>query len=86
MLFMVTNEADLRLELMNYSSLNQAFALFDDTSAFFSWANNIDLFYLWQIMLAAIGLHCWSQFSLAKSVVLAAIPYIVIFSIMLLSI
>ncbi|MFT5162463.1 MAG: hypothetical protein ACI9FJ_001039 [Alteromonadaceae bacterium] len=82
MLFILSNEGDIRQELMSYSSLNQVFGLFEQTSSLHRWANSIDLFYIWQIILATVGLHCWCQFSMTKAVGVAAVPYIVVFGFM----
>ncbi|BBN83059.1 hypothetical protein PA25_30440 [Pseudoalteromonas sp. A25] len=79
LLFFVTPSHELELNLAGYSSLNQLFLGLNSTDVLYQWAEYLDIFYLWQIALAAVGLHIWCQFSYSKSVALASAPYLAIF-------
>lgn len=78
-LFLITPSSELQLGLMNYSSLNQLFFAFDSESPLYQWAEKIDIFYLGQIVLATIGLRVWCGFSYGKSILIAALPYLLLF-------
>ncbi|TMO67013.1 YIP1 family protein [Pseudoalteromonas aurantia] len=83
-LFFLTPAYELELDLINYSSLNQLLLTLNSSEPLYQWAEYLDVFYLWQIALAAVGLKVWCQFSYSKSILLAAIPYLSIFIIWLL--
>ena len=78
-LFLITPSSELQLGMMNYSSLNQLVFAFDSESPLYQWAEKIDIFYLGQIAFATIGLRVWCGFSYGKSLLIAALPYLVLF-------
>ena len=49
----------------------------------YNWAETFNLFYLWSIAIAAIGLQKCVDISVSKSVMLAALPYIAVFGLWL---
>lgn len=78
-LFLTASTADLPLNLGNYASLNQLVTGYLPTDALFSWAETLNLFFVWNIALVSIGLKKCSDMSTVKATTLAAMPYIAIF-------
>lgn len=67
--------------IINYASLNQIIFGFEFGDAFYTFFESINLFTFWSIALAAVGLKCWTNFSMNKAILFGALPYIVIFGI-----
>ncbi|GGW83927.1 YIP1 family protein [Alteromonas halophila] len=80
-LIATSNTADLPLNLLNYASLNQVALHLPFGHGLFTWAETLNLFFIWSIALSALGLHSWLQLSLLRSAVLAAFPYIATFTV-----
>lgn len=82
-LFFLTPTSELELDLMNYSSLNQLVFSYGKDEALHFWLEFMDLFYLWQIALAAIGIRVWCGVHYVKAISIAAAPYLLFFGIWL---
>lgn len=70
---------DIPLTLVNYSAINQLFLHLPIGHAFYDVAEAVNLFYLWSIYLAAVGLKRWADLSTAKAWLLSALPYVLVF-------
>ena len=79
-LVFTADSPNLSLTLVNYSSLNQLLLDLPIGHSFFDIAEALNLFYLWSIALAAIGLIRWANLSQAKAWSFAALPYVLVFS------
>lgn len=79
-LVLTANSPELPVTLVNYSSLNQLLLNLPIGHAFFNLAEALNLFYLWSIALAAIGLVRWANISHTKAWSFAALPYVLVFS------
>lgn len=80
-LFLTATTADLPLSMVNYASVNQLFMGLIPSDALYTWAESLNLFSIWSIVIAAIGFNRCCKMSMVKSVVFAAIPTLVIFGI-----
>ena len=80
-LFLTSSTGDLPMTLMNYASLNQLLLDLPVGHAYFQFTETLSAFYLWSIVLGAIGLKRWVGFSLAKAYLFSAAPYVLTFSI-----
>ncbi|HAT40514.1 MAG TPA: hypothetical protein DCS87_02160 [Rheinheimera sp.] len=78
-LVLLASSPDVPLTLANYASINQLFDLTQPGDAKFNLLENLNLFYVWQIILAAAGLERWLDLSKQKAYALAALPYVLIF-------
>lgn len=78
-LVLVSSDPNLPLTTANYLSLNQLVFGLEPGEAWFNWLENFNLIYLWISGLFAVGLHCWSGYSAAKSTLLGFLPLVVIF-------
>lgn len=78
-LFATAASPDLPLTLPNYASLNQLVTGFVPGDALFTWAESLNLFYIWSIALVSIAFQRLSDMSVVKSVAFSVAPYIVIF-------
>lgn len=78
-LFSTAATSDLPLSLVNYASVNQLFLGLSSTDDYFLWAESLNLFYLWSVIIAAIGLQRLLDMSVTKSYVLSLFPYLVVF-------
>lgn len=74
-----TNE--LSMSLFNYASVNQLLLGLELGHPFYTMMESLNIFSIWGIALAAIGLKCWTNFSLNKAIVFAALPSVVIYGI-----
>lgn len=80
-LFATSATADLPMSLPNYASINQLFLGIAPGEALYNWAEAINLFSLWSIVISAIGLKQLADMSDAKAYGLAALPWLAIFGI-----
>jgi len=80
LLFITAASNDLPLSLINYASLNQIVLGLTPNNSLYMWAESMNLFYIWTIFIAAIGLKKCANLSLSKATSLAALPYLLIFS------
>lgn len=74
-----TNELSVRL--FSYASINQLLLGLELGHPFYTMMESLNIFSIWGIALAAIGLKCWTNFSLNKAIVFAALPSVVIYGI-----
>ncbi len=74
-----TNE--LSISLFNYASINQLILGLELGHPFYTMMESLNIFSIWGIALAAIGLKCWTNFSLNKAILFAALPSIIIYGI-----
>ncbi len=75
----LSSTPELPLNLYNYASVNQLLLNLQPGDAWFNWADNLNLFTLWTLVLATIGLKTWSGYATAKAALLAALPAVLIF-------
>lgn len=80
-LFLTAATADLPISMVNYASINQLFLNLIPSDALYNWAETLNLFSVWSIIIAAIGFNRCCKMSMVKSVIFAAIPTLVIFGI-----
>ncbi|MDP4536601.1 Yip1 family protein [Alkalimonas collagenimarina] len=78
-LILISSDPNMPLNTVNYLSVNQLLLGLEPGQAWHTWAESLNLIYIWVTALFAVGLHSWSKYSPAKSAVLAALPMIVIF-------
>ena len=74
-----TNE--LSINLFSYASVNQLMLGLELGHPFYTMTESLNIFSLWGIALAAIGLTCWTNFSFNKALLFAALPSVVIYGI-----
>jgi len=80
-LFLTATTAELPLDMPNYASLNQLVLNYLPGDALYTWAESLNLFSLWSIFLTMVGFQYCCNMSLLKSVMAAALPYVVIFGV-----
>ncbi|MCH8536906.1 MAG: YIP1 family protein [Alkalimonas sp.] len=78
-LVLISSDPNMPLNTANYLSVNQLLLGLEPDQPWYTWAESLNLIYIWVSALFAVGLHSWSNFSPAKSAVLAALPMLVIF-------
>ena len=69
----------LPLTMMSYASLNQLVFGLEAGQPFATLLESLNIFSFWSIALAAIGLKTWTNFSMNKAIVFAALPTVVIY-------
>ena len=47
----------------------------------FNWGNSLNLFHIWILVLMSIGYARWTGESMAKSTIVACLPWVLIFGI-----
>ncbi len=72
---------DLPIMTLGYASLNQLALGLSPGDAFYNWAEALNLFFLWSIVLSAVGLQRWVGMNMAKAAFFAALPYLLVFGI-----
>jgi len=80
-LFLTAATADLPISMPYYASVNQLFMNLLPGDALYTWAESLNLFSIWSIIIAAIGFNRCCKMSMVKSVIFAAIPTLVIFGV-----
>lgn len=81
-LLLLTALADtpnLPLSTANYASINQLLLQLTPNNSYYNLTENLNLFYGWQVALMTLAFRQWCQFSLTKSLLLAALPLLLIF-------
>lgn len=78
-LFFTAASGDLPLSLPNYASLNQLVLGYLPGDALYQWAESINLFSLWSIVIAAIGFNRCCKMPMVKAFIFSALPLVVIF-------
>lgn len=80
-LFATAATGDLPMSLPNYASLNQLVLGIAPGEHLYAWAEALNLFSLWTVVLCAIGLKQLADMSAAKAYLLALLPNLLIFGI-----
>ncbi|MDP2560497.1 YIP1 family protein [Psychrobium sp. 1_MG-2023] len=78
-LFTTAAVSDLPLTLTNYASLNQLVLNLAPTEALYTWAESINIFSVWSIIIAMIGLQHCCKMTTVKAFTFATLPYITVF-------
>ena len=79
LLLLTAASSDLPLSLINYASLNQLVLGLTPNNSLYMWAESFNLFYIWTIFIASIGLKKCANLSLSKASLIATLPYLLIF-------
>ncbi|ATC93104.1 YIP1 family protein [Pseudoalteromonas tunicata] len=69
----------LPLSMHAYASLNQLIFGIEAGQPFAALLDSLNIFSFWSIAIAAIGLKTWTNFSMNKAIVFAALPTVVIY-------
>lgn len=77
---LISSDPNLPLTTANYLSLNQLLLGLEPGDAWYAWAENFNLTFIWIAALFAVGLHSWSRYSALKSALLGVLPLLVIYS------
>ncbi len=80
-LVLTASTDQLSMSIFNYASINQLILGLPLGHSLYSLTEAISIFTVWGIALAAIGLKCWTNFSLNKAILFAALPNVIIFGI-----
>jgi hypothetical protein len=67
--------------LFNYASINQLLIGLEIGHPLYTLLESLNIFSIWSIFIAAIGLKCWTNFTFNKALLFAALPSIVIYGI-----
>jgi len=67
--------------LFNYASINQLLIGLEIGHPFYTLLESLNIFSIWGIFIAAIGLKNWTNFTFNKALLFAALPSIVIYGI-----
>ncbi|GAA0349824.1 hypothetical protein GCM10009092_12800 [Bowmanella denitrificans] len=84
LLLLLADSPDVPLNLSNYASLNQLLLNLPLDHNLYAWAEAFNLFSLWSIVIAALGLQSWAKMKPITSYVFAALPFCLIMGIWLL--
>lgn len=79
-LFVTAKTPDLPITLSQYASFNQLFFGYSDTHQLFTLAGSMNVFYVWSILIATIGLKQLTDFSFLKSFITSALPFVAVYS------
>lgn len=80
-LVIFAGHGDLSINLPNYASVNQLLLDLPVQHAWFQFAETLNLFFVWNILLGARGLMQWCQMSASKASLFSALPYVSVFAI-----
>ena len=78
-LVFLSSDPNLPLTTANYLSINQLALGLEPGQAWYAWAENFNLIFLWISGLFAVGLYSWSGYSAAKSTLLGFLPLVIIY-------
>ena len=67
---------DFRPDLINYSSVSQLFSIPAEQPLLYALGNSLDIFYLWNVFLATVGIKIWTETTFTKATLIAVTPYI----------
>ena len=68
---------DFRPDLINYSSLSNILNISNENKVIYSLGSSLNLFYVWNIFLATVGIKIWTDTSFTKAAFIALTPYVV---------
>lgn len=74
-------DPDQPMGLMGYASLNQLVLGLPPGHRWYNLALNLNLFYLWSLVLTAIGIRTWTDASWTRAVAIAAAPWLLMFGV-----
>jgi len=80
-LFLTSSSADLPLSLPQFAAIGQVFFSGLESTAYEQWAQSLNLFYLWVIFMLASALRRCFSISAPMAVLLAALPYVLVFGV-----
>lgn len=66
-------------EIFNFSSVNQLMLGFEPHEPLYSVSENFNVFVIWSVVITAIGLQRWTQFSTKQAALFAVAPNFVIY-------
>lgn len=78
-LTLIASTPDQPMGLAGYSSLNNLVLNLPPGHPWYTWALSLNLFYLWSILLAAIGIRRWTGTGWLRAGLIAAAPYVLVF-------
>lgn len=78
---LLASDPNQPLNMANYASLNSLVLGLPVGHAAFTWASSISLFQVWSIALAAVAFRVWSEAGWGKAVLLAAVPFLLVFGV-----
>jgi hypothetical protein len=78
-LILTAGTDQIPISVLNFSSLNQLIFGLELEHPFYGLLEGLTLFSLWNIVLAMIGLKCWTNFSTGKTLLFAMLPSILLF-------
>ncbi|OJF68924.1 hypothetical protein BK026_09030 [Alteromonas sp. V450] len=81
-----TGHPEQPISLLNFASVNQLFVGLQPGHAYYTFAESINVFYLWSILIGAYGLHALLGKTMRRSVLIVSVPYLLFFAIWGLSI
>lgn len=81
MLFVSAKSPDLPITLSQYASFNQLFLGYPETHQFFTLTSSMNLFYIWSILIASIGLKQIAGFTFLKSLSISVLPFLTVYSV-----
>lgn len=77
---LVAGSPDQSMEMMGYASLNAVLGL-PPGHRWYNLAVNLGLFTIWSMALSVIGFRIWTGASVARSVVLGLLPWVLVYGI-----
>jgi hypothetical protein len=80
-LSLTASNPDQPLRLANYASLNNLVLGLPTTHGAYLWAESLNLFHPWSVALAAVAFRVWSAATWPRALLLAALPYLLLFGI-----
>ncbi len=76
---LTASQPDQPLALANYASMNRLLLGLSPGHPHHGWSDQLNLFYLWSIVLAAIGIRAWTQVRWPRALLIAASPFLLAF-------
>lgn len=80
-LFLTAATVDLPISMPNYASLNQLFLDYVPGDSLYNWAESLNIFSLWSVVITAIGFNRCCKMSMTKAFIYALLPFVAIFGI-----
>lgn len=80
-LILTASSGEIPVSVMTFASLNQLIFGFEPGHAFTTLLESINIFSIWSIALAYVGLKSWTNFSQNKALLFALLPSVLIYGI-----
>jgi len=80
-LALIAGTPDQSMGLVGYASLNNLVLDLPPGHRWYNLASGLSLFTLWSLVLAAIGMRIWTSASTVRSVLLATVPWVLVFGV-----